>query len=373
MNLAQHGRRGIFNEVRLFGYVVVEVATGLTVLVGSAFALREGLRVTSELAGEAYAAELPSRRRLPAPAPLDRPLLAREYAPITSYFLGVKDEILVAPLLTHDIARVKFNRGGSSISLRIDFVGGGRAAFKPDQTNPQTVPRKEIAAYRLSRMLGLEAVAPAVGRRFLLRDVLDKLDEGSRDMIARIQEQVPTEADGTVAGELSWWIPIIVDAKIEGQIIDTPEGMAAWHRHLTLGEPEPYSARVLLPQVSNMIVFDYLINNSDRWSGSNAKTSPDRKTLFFMDNTLSFGIALEGSPKVRANLEKVQKFSRALLRRVRSLDEAMLRDAMGHAGPYERLLGDGEIAAVLYRRDALLAYLDGLLAEHSEAEVLCYP
>src|SRR5215467_12639717 len=108
---------------------------------------------------------------------------AAALAESASYFLGIKDEILLEPLLTHEVTRVKFNRGGSSISLRLDFEGGGRAAFKPEQTNSQTVPRKEIAAYRMSRLLGLDAVSPAVGRRFVWKDVLDKVDAGSRDMI----------------------------------------------------------------------------------------------------------------------------------------------------------------------------------------------
>ena len=69
-------------------------------------------------------------------------------------FHGVADEVLMRPIRAGRIKSIKFNRGGSSISLRIDFTNGARAAFKPRQTNPQTVPRREIAAYRLNRMVG---------------------------------------------------------------------------------------------------------------------------------------------------------------------------------------------------------------------------
>ena len=49
---------------------------------------------------------------------------------------------------------VKLNHGGTSLSLRIDFAGGARAAFKPEQTHPQSDPRRrEIAAYRIDRLL----------------------------------------------------------------------------------------------------------------------------------------------------------------------------------------------------------------------------
>jgi hypothetical protein len=361
--------------VRLVGYVLIELAVGATLLAGAGLGVYHGARELDRFVGDAHAAQAPRAERQPRPhLTYPGPEGAAPAAKGRGYFLGVKDEILLAPLLEGEVTRVKFNRGGSSVSLRIDFTGGGRAAFKPEQINLQSLPRREIAAYRVSRLLGLEAVAPAVGRRLPLKHLLDNLDAGSRDMLERIRTEVVPDAEGMVPGELSWWIPVIVDAKLEGQLIDAPEGIGAWRRYLAVGAPEPYAARHLLPQISSMVVFDYLINNSDRFSGSNAKTSPDGRTLFYMDNTLSFGADLEGSPKVRIYLEKVQKFSRALVRRVRELDERAVREAMTRdTGPYERLLSDGEIGAVLYRREQLVAYWDGLIAAHGAQNVLVYP
>ena len=364
--------------MRLAGHVLIELATGVCLVAGLSGGAYFAARAAESLATAAYAAEAPTRPafdvRHVAPLPLERPLAQLASTTTASYFLGIKDEILLEPLLTAPVKRVKYNRGGSSISLRLDFEGGWRAAFKPDQTNEQTVPRKEIAAYRISRLLGLEAVSPAVARAFPLKELVDKMDDGSRDLVPRVLEQTVIDEAGMVNGELSWWIPVIVDAKLENVAIDSPDGMTAWHKYLSIGAAEPYSGRALLPQISSMVVFDYLINNSDRWSGSNAKSSTDGKTLFYMDNTLSFGPVPEGAPKVRAMLEHVQKFSRALVRRLRSIGEADVRAAMAaNRGPYPRLLGDGEIAAVLYRRTSFLQYVDGLIADFGETEVLCYP
>jgi hypothetical protein len=363
--------------VRLVGCVLLELVVGASLLAGAGLGVLHGSRELREVIGAAHASQsVPARRgaRPPVPYP-DRPPAALETSPGSGYFLGVKDEILLAPLAEAPVTRVRFNRGGSSVSLRIDFAGGARAAFKPDQINEWSVPRREIAAYRVSRVLGLEAVAPAVGRRFALVELIEKLDPSSREMAGRIAAEVIVAEDGTVAGELSWWIPVIVDARLDGDLIDSPEGISAWRRYLAAGAPEPYSARHLLPQISNMVVFDYLINNPDRFSGSNTKASPDGRTLFFMDNTLSFGTVLEGSPKVRAALERVQKFSRALARRVKELDEAALREALrvDEADPYPRLLADEEIAAVLHRRERLLAYWEALSAEHGATQVFVYP
>ena len=47
----------------------------------------------------------------------------------------------------------KLNIGGSSLSIRLDFASGARAAFKPHQIWPQSKPRREIAAYRIDRYL----------------------------------------------------------------------------------------------------------------------------------------------------------------------------------------------------------------------------
>ena len=368
--------------MRLAGYVLIELAAGVSLAAGLAggvyLAAGVAARAAQGLATEAYAAEAPSRfghegRHL-SPLPLERPLAQLASTTTATYFLGIKDEILLEPLLGAPVKRVKYNRGGSSISLRLDFEGGWRAAFKPDQTNEQTVPRKEIAAYRMSRLLGLESVSPAVGRAFPLKDLIDKMDEGSRDLVPRVLEQTIVDEAGMVNGELSWWIPVIVDAKIESLAIDSIDGMTAWHKYLTIGAAEPYSGRSLLPQISSMVAFDYLINNSDRWSGSNAKSSTDGKTLFYMDNTLSFGPVPEGSPKARTMLEHVQKFSRTLIRRLRSLEEADVRAAMAaNRGPYAHLLTDNEVAAVLFRRERLVQYVDGLIADFGETEVLCYP
>lgn len=357
--------------MRLARYVLFELAVGATLLAGVGVgAYRASAELASFVGSAAAATVLGSKG---AQRDLGYPEAPRTEVPSRGYFLGVKDEILTAPLLSGAVTRVKFNRGGSSLSLRLDFADGSRAAFKPDQINLQTVPRKEIAAYRLSRLLGIEAVSPAVGRAFTIEELVEKLDPGSRDLAPRLRAEVILNAEGKVSGELSWWIPIIVDAELDGMRIDSPEGIAAWRRYLVAGAAEPYEARHLLPQISTMLVFDYLINNSDRFSGSNAKASPDGRTLYYMDNTLSFGTLLEGSSKVRGYLEKVQKLSRSLVRRVRGLDEAALRATMAGASPYDKVLFDEEITAVLYRRDQLLTYVDTLCGQYGEAAVMVYP
>jgi hypothetical protein len=363
--------------VRLTGCIFVELVLGTTLATGLAFGAYAGVRALDRLTvggSSAHAERPPPLAATVLDVPLDRALPPGRLPSSHGYFLGLKDEVLLAPLVTQPVKRVRFNRGGSSISLRLEFADGSRAAFKPNQTNAQTVPRYEVAAFRINRMLGLSAVAPAAARRFTRAELLDVFDMRDADLLPRFNAEVVPDADGQIAGEMSWWIPVIVDAQIEDATIDSPEGVGKWRQYLTVGEPEPWAARHLLPQISSMVAFDYLINNSDRFSGSNCKGSPDGRMVFYMDNALAFGPTLEGVPRVRWFLERAQKFSRLLHTRVKELTWDRLREAMTtDTGPYEQLLTEAEMVAVMYRRDELLKYLDGLIERHGEAAVLVYP
>jgi hypothetical protein len=290
--------------------------------------------------------------------------------PIT-LFDGVSDERLLAPLRDSALARVRVNRGGSSISLRLELANGAMAAFKPEQINLQTIPRKEVAAFRLNRLLGLSAVPPAIGRKFALTELLARLTPSSLPSAARLQAEVIAH-DGWVAGELSWWIPVIDHATVDGLLIDSSDGIARWTQYLTAGEPVPYAESLMIAQISDMLVFDYIINNPDRWSGSNSRCSPDQRVLYFMDNTMSF--APNPGEKAFSSLQKAQKFSRSLVESLRNLSEASVRAALAEdTGPWPELLTDDEIPSILYRRDRALAYIDQLTALHGPEKVLVFP
>ncbi|MEP6654911.1 MAG: hypothetical protein ABJA82_16225 [Myxococcales bacterium] len=104
-------------------------------------------------------------------------------------FLGMSDELLLERLRTQPVTRLKLNRGGSSLSFRVDFADGSRAAWKPAQTNTQTIPRKEVAAYRLNKLLGLNAVPPAVQRSLSRDDLFSLLHPDSAPFLPRIRAE----------------------------------------------------------------------------------------------------------------------------------------------------------------------------------------
>ncbi len=293
--------------------------------------------------------------------------------PALGLFEGVADDVLLAPLRIGAISSVKFNRGGSSISLRVDFDNGSRAAFKPEQINTQTVPRREVAAYRVNRMLGLATVAPAIGRTFSAANLLAKLREDSLVFAPRIREEMITRGD-RVLGELSWWIPEIKIARIGRYEIDSNDGVITWTRYLTIGTPIPQDERHLLEQLSRLVLFDFIIDNVDRWSGRNVFVSPNGRRLYSMDNTLSFRIKPTGSTRTRAYLYKVQRVSRSLVSAIEGLTrERVVAELTRNRGSFGELLTTDEITAMLGRRDFVLDYISQLISDHSRSAVMVFP
>jgi len=291
-------------------------------------------------------------------------------------FLGRSDEELLGPLRDSPVSGVKLNKGGSSLSLRLDFESGARAACKPNQIYMQSQPRREIAAYRVNRLLGLSSVPPAVGRRFRVAEVADRFRaDRVRDRAHFLAEIIPERDEaGTVVGELTWWIPDLGPALIEGFDIDSVEGVVTWKRYLTIGQEIPPANRTMVGQISELLLFDFVINNSDRWSGGNIKTSKGESSLVFIDNTLSFGGDPNGHNRVRTYLYRSQKFPRRLVERLRQLGAGELESAMTREiDPFPFLLERNEMRAVLKRRDIAVKYIDDLIAKFGEEAVLVFP
>jgi hypothetical protein len=280
-------------------------------------------------------------------------------------FMGMSDELLIDRMRGAEVVKAKLNKGGSSISFRLDFADGSRAAFKPEQINPQTVPRKEIAAYRINRLLGWNRVPPATRRTFHRDDLVGKLPPEAAFLAQRIDAETTFDDEGFTRGELSYWIPVILDSHL-----DTLENVLLWWKWLTIGEEIPPDKVEIMGQLSALLIFDLLTNNSDRFSGGNLLTSPDGRTLYWMDNTFGFQVEPEGHLRCRTYFGRSQKFSRRMVAAIRRLDLPSLKAAL-EVEP--AVLTDAEIKSVLARRDVALRYIDALIAQFGVDKVLVFP
>jgi hypothetical protein len=354
------------------------IALELAVAAGAVSGLWLGVGQATKLAGtylsggEAAAATSASSVRTPERLP--RGYLDVAPRPPNNVY-GSPDDELLAPLGTTTVTRIKLNHGGTSLSLRLDFANGSRAAFKPEQTHPQSDPRREIAAYRLDRLLGIGRVPPAKATAIPVQELIDAAEPNYRTYIAGRLEDEGIARNGVLRGELSWWVPEIKLAKIGPYRIDEREGRELWTAYLQVGARIPDDARVMTEQVAAIILFDILIDNPDRWTGSNTEMSPDGKTLYFMDNTLAFSIFTLGHEQNLGALRRISVFPRRLVKRIRALTEDAIIEALritdDHGlGP---LLDPREIHAIIVRRDNLMRYIDAQIAEFGEDAVLGLP
>ncbi|MGD0837283.1 MAG: hypothetical protein ABSB49_11645 [Polyangia bacterium] len=363
--------------MRIERYLAAECLVMALALAGAALATRGLLHIARRGAslGERLAQARPGPG-LTALAPLGParialavPSLPRVRQDAAGSFMGQDDEVLIARMRTQAITRMKFNHGGSSLSFRVDFADGSRAAFKPAQTNLQTIPRKEVAAYRINRLLGLNAVAPATPRLVTRAEMLTHLHPETLPMLPRIRAETIFDPRGETAGVMMYWIPVIKDSGL-----DTPEGIAQSTRWLTHAQPIPPGKHGLAAQLASMLVFDFLIANPDRYSGGNMLTDEEGSRLYFMDNTMSFFIEPEGTAKTRIALHRCERFSRSLYQALGRIAEESLAPMLAQAseGDYQ-ILTRAEIRAVVARRDYVKSYVDRLVARYGPEEVFFFP
>jgi hypothetical protein len=287
-------------------------------------------------------------------------------------FLGLNDQVILQRICNDGILRYERNRGGSTVSFKIRLDGNQKALFKPQQRAQVANFRAELAAYRMSKLLGLHRVPPACGR-LVNRAALQHTADASGD--ATFSQRVMTELlgrDDSVPGAVLYWVP--------GALEPVP-GVEGYATLLDVSHPLLPTEQTLAADLSSLLVFDFLNDNVDRWSGGNIlrqRTQPGDSPapMLYMDNGASFSALNDGlgarPDDQRRRLESVGKFSRSLIDRLRGLTADNVRDAMA-ADPLGPCLSDAQIRAVLVRRDRVIARVDALLQTHDATEVLPFP
>lgn len=262
--------------------------------------------------------------------------------------------------------------GTSSVTLRIELGPRMRVAFKPRTDSHPRGFRAEIAAYRVARLLAMDNVPPVVGLR-LPRALMERnfTSEHEEDWEA-LREEIRWDAPGVVRGSAIYWIP-----RMRASELATEAGVDAVASWLTIDGDLPEESSGLARDLSTMFAYDYLIGNWDRLSGGNVSTTDAGDRLFVRDHNIAFSAPVVGPryERMRRNLERVQRFSRAFVERVAALDEESLRESMQQDRESEErpILSPAQIDWVLRRRGALLSYVAALVALHGHERVLIWP
>lgn len=309
-------------------------------------------------------------------APAASPRRARER------FFQHADAPIREALSEQPIAEVERGRGGRSLSFRITLADGTRGYFKPSQTFNAMRWQSEIAAYHLDRELGLGRVAPVVGRSIPWSELEDAARGDGRIDELRV-------VDGAIPGAFVWWVP--------GRIlpVELPDGWEQWlrvegrparltpfqrpgqyRRGVTVAQPaeapEPDTAD-RPAELSDMMVFDYLIQNVDRWgtNNTNIRTVGEGGPLMFLDNAGGFVLRSPRVPLMDERLAAVQRFRRSTIDAVRRLDVERFAARLAD-DPLAPELDQRQLRNLETRRAHLLAHVDRLVEEHGEDAVYAW-
>jgi hypothetical protein len=169
-----------------------------------------------------------------------------------------------------------------------------------------------IAAYELSKMIGLEDMMPVTVKRTW---------------------------DGK-AGSLSWWLPVMLDEEARLKTGVHPPDADAWNK-----------------QMLKMRVFTALVDDTDR-NLTNVLISPEWK-LYMIDFTRGFRLL-----KTIRRPDDIPKCEKGLFAKMQELTLVDLQTKL------KGLVGKNELQAMLLRRDAIIAHFKKLIADKGEAEVL---
>ncbi len=272
---------------------------------------------------------------------------------------GPSDAALLDSLSNSAIIRVKRGSGGRTLAFKLGFADGSAGYFKPEQQVSSAHWYAELAAYHLDRALGLNRVPPVASRRVAWSMLMSAAGADRR-----IPELIIGH-DGMLRGAVVHWIPEhLLPAH-------TPPGWENWLRaepfarwsvspyqrpavygaqlkavheagrrgELAPGRYEsvPVSADIdLPPALSDMILFDFLTLNYDRWGGDNTNvlTRGAGGPLIFLDNGDGFSPGPARRSLLDARLAPLSRFRKRTIDALRALDvnafgERLNRDPLG--------------------------------------------
>lgn len=339
----------------------------------------EGFETGDLLGGRARAmpaAQDPRQAALELELPSET--LTPESAERPSLFFGEPDRDLRERLQSQPLTRVRSGLGGRSIAFRVTLEDGTEGYFKPAQEVSSARWNAEVAAHHLDRELGFGRAPVVVSRSFPWSRFAEIAEEDPR------RHEVEIDSEGNVRGALVAWISGGVPAwelgpqwerclRVEANVpvISAFQTNAAWigqrsgripiegdlsgRSVLVIQDPDKVGA------LSDLVVFDYLIENIDRWSESyaNVRRRGTGGPLLFLDNGAGFWPVPPRSRILRARLETLQRFRRETFEALRTFDVASFRARIESEGE-PALLTDEQVDSLSERVMEVVEHIDAM-------------
>lgn len=212
-------------------------------------------------------------------------------------------------------SKAELNDGTLNHAAHIQVVDIAQSQFQGSrgvELNFRDSYKYNVAAYELSKLIGLNMIPPSVERR--------------------------------VAGHgaaVTWWVDRVAMVELDRQKrkLQAPD-QTDWNR-----------------QMHNVRAFDELIRNTDRNQGNLVITTDWQ--IWMIDHTRAFRMH-----KDCANLKSLRQIDRKLLANLRHLSRQSLVDHLG------AFLSTSEIAGLLARKEAIVKYFDQQIVARGEGAVL---
>jgi len=317
-----------------------------------------------------------------------RPIAAARASVEADSFFGERpDDPVRRAMLEGRIKSVEKGKGGRSLGFKLMLDTGEKAYFKGEQTFSAANWFGEVASYHLDRMLGIGRVPATVSRIFPWDQLVGVVGKDFRrnEIIVR---------DGMLQGALVSWVtgplsklphqpgwerwvrvqhwpsaqvtpfqrPLVWKQQVEGRGVSKEE--RARRRSL---RPEP-DREDRAAELSDLIVFDYLTRNQDRWGGENANVliRGPHGPLVFLDNGASFEPGDARPSLMEARIHAVQRFRRRTIAAVRAFDMKRYKARLA-TELVQPVLNDAQLSGLDERMKHLLEWVAHNESVHGEA------
>ena len=335
---------------------------------------QDGPQAPESQAPESQAPESPLPPAEPTPEPS---------AWVPSFFES-PDAPHLESLAQSPIRRVRAGFGGRSLGFRIELEDGTKGYFKPEQTFSGAHWYSEVAAYHLDRILQLGRSPAVTGRQIEWRQLERAAEEYSGTSSAIIEE-------GFVRGAFIHWIEGRLRpwhlgqdwehfVRVRGGLDITPFQRPADYRaringhamreETELGSFEPAPETLTteeIAELSDLILFDYLISNVDRWGGEYTNVRRVNGRLIYLDNGAGFWV----NPRqglMEARFEVLQRFRRSTYE---SLTDFRLEDYEARLAndPLAPVLPPHQLEGLALRVDRAISHIDAMVERFGDESV----
>lgn len=271
-------------------------------------------------------------------------------------FRGRAEDEWLDLMANRPIVRVISRHVSTAIVYRVELEGGIEIGFKPERPGQEQWWRSEIVSYHFARLLGIEnRVPPVVGRHIPL---------STFGRLAARSELV-TLRNGDVPGSASVWMPAL-----HGENLHTNPARHEWISWMNPANTIPEEHRERARQITEVLVFDFLMGNYDRWNCCNIPID-ESGDIVIRDNDAGW------QPRILMNVggpDAIRRLPRSLYEGIQRATPEALAESISH-DPHarENLLPHATLPAYAHRRQVLLDHLTRVIRRYGEAAVFAWP